>query len=105
MKQTNFFPLFRKNIPRNLPLDFVKIPSKLIFVCHKNVSQNVSPKIGSTVAPVPSPWYVNGSRMVKGNFYLAIFYLIKMKFSQRYIADMLGVACNLRLPKAKGSKG
>jgi hypothetical protein len=33
----------------------------------------------------------------------AIFLIFEMKFSQRYIADMLGVACNSRLPQAKGS--
>jgi hypothetical protein len=43
--------------------------------------------------------------MVTGFFYLAVFYLFKMKFSQRYIADLLGVARNSRLPQAKGSKG
>jgi hypothetical protein len=46
------------------------------------------------------PW----SQMVKG-FFFGLFYLFKMKFSQRYIADMLGIACNSQLPYAKGSKG
>jgi hypothetical protein len=40
--------------------------------------------------------------MVTGFFYLAVFYLFKMKFSQRYIADLIGVACNSRFSAGKG---
>ncbi len=38
-------------------------------------------------------WYVYESLKEKGFFYLAVFFKIKMKFSQRYIADMLGFVC------------
>jgi hypothetical protein len=49
--------------------------------------------------------YLYGTRMVKRLFYLAFFFLFKMKFSQRYIADMLGVACHSRLgTTGKGPK-
>ncbi len=42
----------------------------------------------------------------KQNFKLAsIFFFFWIKFSQRYIAEMIGVACNSQIPHAKWSKG
>jgi hypothetical protein len=44
--------------------------------------------------------------MVEGFFSIwPSFYLFEMKFSLRYIADILGVACNSWLPQAMGPKG
>jgi hypothetical protein len=40
--------------------------------------------------------------MVEGFFIWPSLYIFKIKFSRRYIADILAGACNSRLPQAKG---
>jgi hypothetical protein len=45
-------------------------------------------------------------RGCKRIFFICLSFLkFKMKFSQRYIADTHGVACNSRLPQTNASKG
>ncbi len=51
------------------------------------------------------PWWVYGSRMVKGIFNLAAILLFQWNPPSGLLIRWLAVACNLRLPHAKGSKG
>ncbi len=60
-------------------------------------------KIGLKVVWLDRAWYLYESRMVKGFFFIWQSSCL-MKFPSgtvQYIAEMLGVACNSRLPQAK----